>query len=875
MQNQDVDATNADYTTTISPANAPHAPHELIEPPSLEAAQRMLHELRTTQIELEQQSEELRSAHLSLEVARSRYNDLYDMAPVGYCTVDERGLILEANFTSANLLGVTPTALFKQPITQFIEPDDLNIYYQFRKKIVCDGCSQTCELRMLTSDGTRIELQIIGTPSQDLGGAQICNLALSDIAQRHQIEAALHERESFLQAVANSTPARLTYWTNELRCTFANKQAFTATLPTAETMLGSTPQDMLGPEMLPKYEPYIRAVLAGEDQQFENAMVKANGQVIYSWIQYIAHRVTGKMQGFFSLATDITALRLGQEQLREREQQLQLFIEHAPVALAMFDREMRYLQVSDRWRQDYQLGDRNLIGVSHYEVFPEISAAWKDIYRRGLAGEVVRTEEDYFEPTNGTAQWLRWEVRPWYDVANAVGGVVIYSEDISARKATDDKIQHLAFYDALTGLPNRRMLLDRLNHLLATGSRHRRPGALLFIDLDNFKTLNDTYGHDQGDLLLQQVAQRLLTCIRKSDSLARWGGDEFVVLLEDLSDLTPEAAAQAQAVAEKILAALGQPYSLSGETHHGTPSIGITLFDDDHETVDALLKHADLAMYQAKAAGRNTLRFFDPQTPRAGTARSQLENDLRGALAHNQFQLFYQPQVAAEDQLTGVEALLRWQHPQRGMVSPADFISIAEDNGLILPLGRWVLDTACAQLVAWATQPALAQLPIAVNISPRQFHQADFVAQVLAALTSSGANPQRLKLELTEGLLVTNVEDVIAKMTALKTEGVGFSLDDFGTGYSSLAYLKRLPLDQLKIDQSFVRDILTDPNDAAIANTIIALGQTLGLAVIAEGVETTAQRDFLVSHGSAAYQGYLFSRPLPIEQLEELALQAS
>lgn len=443
--------------------------------------------------------------------------------------------------------------------------------------------------------------------------------------------------------------------------------------------------------------------------------------------------------------------------------------------------------------------------------------------------------------------------------------------DITQRKAIEEQIKHLAFYDPLTHLPNRRLLLDRLEMALASGARHARKGALLFVDLDNFKTLNDTLGHANGDLLLKEVALRLNACVRDVDTVARLGGDEFVVMLEDLSENPLEAATQAKLVGEKMLAALNHPYQLAGHEHLSTPSIGVTLFGETNENIDEPMKRADLAMYQAKAAGRNTVRFFDPQMQAVVTARVALEKGMREGLARDQFLLYYQAQVKGAGQITGVEVLLRWKHPQRGMVSPAEFIPLAEETGLILPLGLWVLNTACSQLAHWATQAPLAHLTIAVNVSARQFHKDDFVDQVLAALARTGANPQRLKLELTEGLLIANVEDVIAKMSALKAAGVGFSLDDFGTGYSSLSYLKRLPLDQLKIDQGFVRDILVDPNDAAIARMVVVLAESLGLAVIAEGVETEAQRDFLAREGCHAYQGYLFSRPLPLVEFEAFA----
>ena len=465
--------------------------------------------------------------------------------------------------------------------------------------------------------------------------------------------------------------------------------------------------------------------------------------------------------------------------------------------------------------------------------------------------------------------------------------------DVTDRKRAEAEIQNLAFFDPLTHLPNRRLLLDRLQQALAGSARSQRKGALLFIDLDNFKALNDTYGHAQGDLLLQQAAQRLGSCIRQGDTVARLGGDEFVVMLKDLSADATEATDQVASVGAKVLNALKLPYQLGGVQHHSSASVGITLFGTGEEgdksdaregsgnsslnsglnSVDALFKRADLALYQAKATGRNTLSFFDPAMQVAVAARAELEADLRQGLQDGQFILYYQAQVNAQGELTGAEVLARWQHPKLGMVPPVQFIRLAEDTGLILPLGHWVLETACAQLAKWAGGRETQHLTLSVNVSVRQFHQPGFVQEVLDVTRSSGAPANRLKLELTESLLVDDVDDIIAKMSALKAEGVGFSLDDFGTGYSSLSYLKRLPLDQLKIDQSFVRDALTDPNDAAIAKTIVALGQSLGLTVIAEGVETQAQRDFLWQNGCYAYQGYFFGRPGPVVGLDTFIIQ--
>ncbi len=484
---------------------------------------------------------------------------------------------------------------------------------------------------------------------------------------------------------------------------------------------------------------------------------------------------------------------------------------------------------------------------------------WESIAGHGSwAGEVWnrrKSGEEY-------PQWIT--ITAVKDAAGQVTHYVGAFSDSSAHKASLDQIQKLAYFDPLTSLPNRSLLMDRLAQAVASGNRHQRKSALLSLDLDDFKTLNDSVGHYQGDLLLAQVAQRLSSCVRDGDTVARLGGDEFVVLLQDLSEDASSAADEAQVVGEKIRLALNQIYQLDHHACHCTSSMGITLFGGGtFETMDEPLKRADLAMYQAKAAGRNTLRFFDPQMQSHAAERAVLAHDLHEALQGGQFLLHYQPQVASGRGLVGAEALVRWQHPRHGLIPPGDFIGLAEETGLILPLGHWVLEAACKQLASWSTQPQRAHLSLAVNVSACQFHQAEFVAQLLSVLAATGADPTKLKLELTESLLIADVQGVIDKMNAIKRLGVRLSLDDFGTGYSSLTYLKRLPLDQLKIDQSFVRELLTDPNDAAMARTIVALGHSLNMDVIAEGVESAEQHGLLAAMGCDAFQGYYFGRPGP------------
>lgn len=447
--------------------------------------------------------------------------------------------------------------------------------------------------------------------------------------------------------------------------------------------------------------------------------------------------------------------------------------------------------------------------------------------------------------------------------------------DISERKASEKHIRQLAYYDSLTKLPNRRMLTERLEQAVMASQRYGREGALLFIDLDNFKTLNDTVGHHQGDILLQKVADQLTNLVRKTDTVARFGGDEFIIMLTDLDAAPAIAMSQISTLCEKILDAQNQYYNFSGFNHHSTLSIGVTLFSDNNQVgIDQLLQQADLAMYQAKAAGRNTIRFFNPKMQEAASRRAQLETDLHLAIEHKQFQLYYQPQVDSEGTVIGSEALIRWNHPERGMVSPLDFIPVAEETGQILPIGLWVIEEACQQLKRWESV-GFSPLTVAVNVSARQYQHPDFAAEVIEIIEKTGIRPGSLNLELTESVLSNNVDDIANKMWQLGEKGIGFALDDFGTGYSSLSYLKKLPLNYLKIDQSFVRDLLTDPNDAAIAQTIVALAGSMNLKVIAEGVETEAQRRRLHELGCNIYQGYLFGKPVPAEalKLEESMMQ--
>ena len=473
------------------------------------------------------------------------------------------------------------------------------------------------------------------------------------------------------------------------------------------------------------------------------------------------------------------------------------------------------------------------------------------------------------QPGSTEPVWLMVNAFPELRSDGALKQVVIQFDDITPRKRAEQEIHQLAFYDALTGLPNRRMLMDRLNEALAATSRSQQYGAVLFIDMDNFKAINDVLGHAVGDMLLIEAATRVGHCLREADMVARLGGDEFVVLVASVPGDSAMASQRIAVIAEKIRASLSAPYQLKGHERHSSPSIGVAMFvGSDQGSADVVLRQADMAMYRAKDAGRNTFRFFSAAMQLAVESRAALEADLRLAIGSEQLALHYQVQVDAQRQPIGAEALLRWHHPQRGTVSPLQFIPIAEESSLILDIGNWVLAVACAQLARWQRVPALRNLTLAVNVSARQFRQADFVDLLSAIIARHPCDVSRLKLELTESMVLSDVAEVVHKMKALRALGLSLSMDDFGTGYSSLSYLKNLPLAQIKIDQSFVRDITTDATDAVMVKTIIDLARNFGLEVIAEGVETQAQLDFLRGHGCLMYQGYLFGKPVPLEVFE-------
>jgi len=579
--------------------------------------------------------------------------------------------------------------------------------------------------------------------------------------------------------------------------------------------------------------------------------------------------------GFLLMVTVMGAAltREMQQQLRTSEGNFRSLFESSPTAMLAFSPDNgRILQVNQTALNMLGYPMEDILTMTVADIIPaENLAAFLDCNAQLVAGLIDHAQsETRYLRRDGSIFLSDSHIAPLREKDGKVTAIISSAIDITERKASEEKIQHLAFYDQLTNLPNRRLLEDRLNQVKSSSSRNGRYGALLLIDLDNFKTVNDSVGHLSGDLMLRQIAKRLSSLVRKSDTVARLGGDEFVVLLSDLSDNNKDALVQTRAVGEKILLALSQPCQLDMMEFRSSSSVGVTLFKGDHLSTEELTKQADIAMYHAKNGGRNTLRFFDPEMQTNINVRASLENDLHNALEGRQFVLHYQIQVDSEHRPIGAEGLIRWNHPKRGVLSPAEFIPLAEETGLIIPIGQWVLETACEQLKQWHQNPLTRDLILAINVSPKQIRKAGFIEHVRSAIQRYDINPKLLKLELTESMFLDDIEGTIATMNALKAIGVNFSLDDFGAGYSSLQYLKRLPLEQLKIDQSLVSDITVDTSDNAIVRTIAAIAKSLNLSVIAEGVETETQRNLLLEIGCTHFQGYFFAKPVPAHELGAL-----
>ncbi|MBI3432973.1 MAG: EAL domain-containing protein [Hydrogenophilales bacterium] len=748
----------------------------------------------------------------------------------------------------------------------------------------CEGFLRLLPLMAVVLSGVAVKLSDphVGVPhvvsyTVDLGALVVVILAMlkqSTLVREHDllkiVTRNLEESEQQKNLILRTVPDLV--WLKDAAgayrmCNSAFERFFGAH---ESDIVGKTDFDFVPPDLARFFRRKDEAVMAaGHLLKNEEWVTFANdgARVLLETLKTPLRDRDGRILGVLGISRDITEREHASRQLTL----VNFALNHVKEAAYLADEQGCFHYVNDEACRALGLPRESLLKMRVIDIDGDVTQPeqWQAFWAQ-LKTQKTMTFESRHKASDGNA--FPVEINANYFEFSGQAYVLGLVRDITERKGVEEQIRNLAYFDALTRLPNRRLLMDRLGQALSASHRSGEFGALLILDLDQFKTLNDTQGHDVGDRLLVEVAQRLVTHMRQEDVVCRLGGDEFVVVLEGLGHDEQHAANEAEVIAEKVRFELNQPYSLSiNETkYHGATSIGLTLFQGQDASVDMLLKQADVALYQAKGAGRNAVRFFNPAMQAAIDSRMGMEAALHQALDKDEFRLYYQPQINQHGELIGAEALLRWLPANQPLVSPAEFIPLAEETGLILPIGQWVLDTACAQLKAWERDPRTRSLQMAVNVSARQFHQPDFVATVHHSLVASGINPTRLKLELTESVVLDNVDLVVSRMQQLNALGVRFCLDDFGTGYSSLSYLKRLPLDQVKIDQSFVRDVTEDQNDAAIVRAIMAMSRSLGLQVIAEGVETQAQRDFLLQNACLAYQGFLFCKPIPIEEWDRL-----
>lgn len=727
------------------------------------------------------------------------------------------------------------------------------------------------EYRIISGTDDIRWIRLVGQVERDANGKpQIMHGIMQDISNHKYAEIKLLESESRLQEAQNhagiaswelTRGSETTIWSKQICQLMGLQEDFQPSPDKPYQLINASDCQAVIDSLQHSFD-------TGDEHQLEYR-IRRHDNGAERWIEcrgkavLDSHGIPEKLTGFIQ---DITERKQAEHQLRIAATAFE-----SQEGIMITDSNNVILQVNKAftiitgYNAEEAIGNKpSMLSSEHHDAL-FYDDMWKEINLTGYwEGEI------WNKRNNGEVYPEERTVTAVRDSNDIVANYVVTLTDITLSKQAEQKIEYLAYYDSLTHLPNRQLMLDRIRHAIVSNTRSDNEAAILFLDLDHFKTLNDTLGHDMGDILLQQVAGRLTECVREGDTVSRFGGDEFVVLLEDLSVHPIEAAAQVKNIANKILSSINRPYQLASHHYMSSASIGVTLFSNHQSEVSELIKQADIAMYQAKKDGRNALLFFDPKMQSSITEQAKLESELNQAIEQQQFQLQYQIQMNSSHRPLGAEALILWIHPKRGVVSPLDFISLAEQNGTILAIGQWVLNKACAQLKVWQQDALTCNLTLSVNVSAKQFNQPNFISQVVMTVRHHDINPARLKLELTESMLLKDIEDTIAKMKSLADIGIQFSLDDFGTGYSSLQYLKQLPLHQLKIDKSFVDDLVTDNNDQAIVRTIIAMAHGLGLSVIAEGVETKEQQQQLLTSGCTLYQGYLFGKPASIAEFNKL-----
>jgi diguanylate cyclase (GGDEF)-like protein/PAS domain S-box-containing protein len=865
--------------------------------------------------ERKEEQAKLRKMQQALLESNERYVDLYEFAPVGYLTVNESGMVSEANWKARSILGIKRKDLGKERFARFVSQDNKK-YWQSQfalLKALQEGGELALELTLANDEAnTQVDVKLSCVRTHTIENQSMVRMTLFDITAMKQADYELRQKEAYQRSLLDNFPFMVWLKDKDCRLLTVNKAYLNACGASSyEEVIGKTDADFWTPDLAEMYRKQDKAVMLSREPKTVDEVIEVNGNRF--WFEtYKSPVIVGdKVVGTVGFARDISNRRRlsNYEQFRGRmlelvvsEDDLQVILDSIVAGIEHINPAMFCLiaLLDDKGKQLHVAS-----ALSLPSGFVEALEGMKIGMGVGSIGTAAFTKQRVIvEDVMSHPYWTKNKtIAQKYGIGsswaepiigakgNVLGAFGIYHHNAQAPDDNDitlieqsaklisialerhesvSKIEHLAYYDDVTGLPNRRFLFEQLKRSMAMHLEAGTNGALMYLDLDQFKTVNDSRGHDVGDMLLLEVANRLKTNLHAADTVARVGGDEFVILLEGLVGSPIEAAKQVELVVERILKALNKPFTIAKQKHHVSASVGITLFGQHKIDAEEIIQQSDIAMFQAKKSGRNAFRFFDPKMQANITALVGLETELRKALSEQQFKLFYQVQVDHLGQPFGAEALIRWQHPERGMISPIDFIPLAEESGLIIPIGAWVLDTACAQIKTWQSNPNTRELTLSVNISAKQFRQADFVHLVKACIEKHGIDPMYLRLELTESMLLENVEETVEYMNALGQVGVQFSLDDFGTGYSSLQYLKRLPLYQLKIDQSFVRDIVTDSHDRTIVRTIIAMAQSMYIGVIAEGVETHEQRELLLTNGCRRYQGFYFGKPLSIEEFNAI-----
>lgn len=785
------------------------------------------------------------------------------------------GSLLQMNRAGLEMVGADSLEQLRgQSIQPMVVPGYRREFDALTRHVFAGG-SGRLEFEIVNLKGVHLWLETNAVPLRDTDGGITALLSVTrNISERKETELALQASEQRFRSVMDGNSVGMAIVSLDGRFLRVNHALCEIVGYERHRFEQLSIADITYSEDMREQRLHQQRLIDGsvKSYQIEKRYIHRTGHTV--WVQLTASMVRDDKDNPLYLVIqveDITSRKEVELALRRSEEKFRSMFELSPVGMALSDLatghyleanpsllnstgyntdEFRALRYGDLTPGEYHLEEQEQIALLH---------------SRGCYGPY---EYEYMRKDGTRYPILLSGVR----ISDGSERELILSvvQDISERKAAEAEIHRLAFYDPLTQLANRRLLLDRARQAFHASDRSNNHGAVLFVDLDNFKLLNDTLGHDIGDQLLIEVGKRLSSCVRAGDTVARLGGDEFVVLLENLSAQLPTAAAQCKRVAEKLRSIVNRPFVFGDYVHQTTPSIGVSLFHGNDQTLDELLKHADVALYCAKNSGRNRVCFFDPEMQAALDERAELEADLQDALRQRQFTLFYQAQMDTTAGITCAEVLLRWNSPKRGLVGPNDFIPLAEENGFIVPLGYWVLEAACGKLKEWEANPRTRALQLSVNVSSRQFHQPDFVQQVQQILVQTGADPTKLKMELTETIVLKDIDDTLEKMRALRTLGVRLSMDDFGTGFSSLAYLVQLPFEQIKIDKSFIRNMTIEDATIVVVETIINLAKNLGLEVIAEGVETSEQHELLSRHGCSAFQGYLFGRPIPDTEFERM-----